>query len=571
MFFGLLRGEDGGFGAVRHPGKAGSTLPQRPGVAPPFHAYLAEFAITERPQFGARSDGSRSSRCRMFEPKLRRPLSVIAIAFGVALLGAPAKAGSPVQDAAFVDALTWGVTPTSFAEFRAKGRERWLKEQLHPPAGARLPAPVEAQIDALASPGSLFEQIAAFDAQGKAANGLPDIEARKAAQQAYQAALSAAQRNAAAATLLRALVAPDQIRERMTWFWFNRFNVHQGKANLRAMVGDYVDTAIRPHALERFRDLLEATLRHPAMLRYLDNADNAAGHINENYARELMELHTMGVAGGYSQDDIENLARILTGVGIDARPEDPKVRPERRDDLIRAGLFEFNPNRHDYGDKVLLGHAIKGRGWPEVVEALDILSRHPATARNVSRALAAYLLGVEPSETLVRQMAEVFSASGGDIPALIEALTRAPEFAAATATPFKDPMRFVLSAVRFAYDGRPVLNTAPVQGWLNRLGQGLFNRSTPDGYPLAAAAWNGPGQMTTRFEIARQIGSGPAGLFKPPGPDAIEEPAFPLVQNGLYFSTLAATLSAATRESLARAVSPQDWNTLFLSSPEFMR
>ncbi|TXM87706.1 DUF1800 domain-containing protein, partial [Methylobacterium sp. WL103] len=200
---------------------------------------------------------------------------------------------------------------------------------------------------------------------------------------AYQAALSATARDAAAATILRALASPDQLRERMTWFWLNRFNVHQGKANLRAMVGDYVDAAIRPHALGRFRDLLEATLRHPAMLRYLDNADNAAGHLNENYARELMELHTMGVGSGYTQGDVEALARILTGVGIDARPEDPKLKPERQADLVRAGLFEFNPNRHDYGDKVFLGHAIRGRGWPEVVEALDLIARAPATARAV--------------------------------------------------------------------------------------------------------------------------------------------------------------------------------------------
>ncbi|NEU14296.1 DUF1800 domain-containing protein [Methylobacterium sp. BTF04] len=495
-------------------------------------------------------------------------LTACSLLLGVA---SPVVAGAPAEDAAFLDRLSWGITPTSFADLRTKGRERWLKEQLHPPAALRLPNAAQVQIDALAPQGSLFARVVAFEAQAKAANALPDPEARKAAQQAYQAALNTVQRDAAAATLLRALASPDQLRERMTWFWFNRFNVHQGKANLRAMVGDYVDSAIRPHALGRFRDLLEATLRHPAMLRYLDNADNAGGHINENYARELMELHTMGVGAGYTQADVENLARILTGIGIDARSEDPKVKPERASDLVRDGLFEFNPNRHDYGDKTLLGHAIQGRGWPEATEALDLLSRHPATARNVCRSLAAYLLGTEPPDALVERLAVVFTRTDGDIASVVDALAHAPDFTAAPAAPFKDPMRFVLSAVRLAYDGRPVLNTQPVQGWLNRLGEGLFNRSTPDGYPLSAAAWNGPGQMTTRFEIARQIGSGPAGLFKPPVADAVEEPAFPLLQNGLYFSTLAGTLSASTQAGLARAVSPQDWNTLFLSSPEFMR
>lgn len=507
----------------------------------------------------------------MVGPKLRRSAAWAALCLALGLLSVPVAADSPAQDAAFLDAVTWGMTPAGFTELRAKGRERWWKEQLHPNAELRLPAAAQSQVEALAARGSLFERVTALDAQNRAANAITDPEARKAAQQSYQASLNAAQRDAAATTLLRALASPDQLRERMTWFWFNRFNVHQGKANLRAMVGDYIDSAIRPHALGRFRDLVEATLRHPAMLRYLDNAENAVGHVNENYARELMELHTMGVGGGYDQADVENLARILTGIGIDPRPEDPKLKPERAGDLIRVGLFEFNPNRHDYGDKVLLGRPIRGRGWPEVSEALDLICRHPATARNVGRAMAAYLMGAEPPEALVDRLASVFARSDGDIAAVLDALVHAPDFSAGQTSPFKDPMRFVVSAVRLAYDGRPVLNTAPIQGWLNRLGEGLFNRSTPDGYPAAAAAWNGPGQMTTRFEIARQIGSGPAGLFKPAGPDAVEEPAFPLLQNALYFSTLAATLSTATRAGLARAVSPQDWNTLFLSSPEFMR
>ena len=163
----------------------------------------------------------------------------------------------------------------------------------------------------------------------------------------------------------------------MTWFWFNHFNVHQYKANIRAMLADYEEHAIRPHALGRFRDLLAATLRHPAMLRYLDNADNAAGRINENYAREIMELHTMGVGSGYSQHDVEELARCLTGLGIDARPDNPRLKPELQAQLVRDGLFEFNPARHDYGDKVFLGHSIKGQGLAEIDEVLDILARHP--------------------------------------------------------------------------------------------------------------------------------------------------------------------------------------------------
>jgi uncharacterized protein (DUF1800 family) len=499
----------------------------------------------------------------------------LRVAFAAMLMAAgplAAQTGaSPAADVAFLDALTWGATPSAFAQLRRDGRARWLQAQLHPPVEPRLPPAAQAQVDALTPPGTLLERARSLEAQSKAAKDLADPEARKAAQSAFQAALNDAARNAASAWVLRALYGPDQLRERLTWFWFNRLNVHQGKSTLRAAVGDYVDTAIRPHVLGRFRDLLMASLRHPAMLRYLDNDANAAGHINENYAREIMELHTMGVGSGYSQADVEALARILTGVGIDLKPESPKLRPEHAADFIRDGLFEFNPNRHDYGDKTFLGTCIRGRGWPEVEEALDLIARHPATASSVSRALATYFMGQAPDDALVARLAAIFTRTDGDIAAVMEALIREPAFAAAQTSSFKDPVRYVFSALRMAYDERVILNTGPVLGWLNRLGEGLFNRSTPDGYALDAAAWSGPGQLTTRFEIARQIGSGPAGLFKPAAPDRPEEPAFPVLANALYFSTLAGTLSANTKGALAQAVSPQDWNTLYLASPEFMR
>jgi uncharacterized protein (DUF1800 family) len=499
----------------------------------------------------------------------------LRVAFAAMLMAAgplAAQTGpSPAADVAFLDALTWGATPSAFAQLRRDGRARWLQAQLHPPAEPRLPPAAQAQVDALTPPGTLLERARSLEAQSKAAKDLADPEARKAAQSAFQAALNDAARNAASAWVLRALYSPDQLRERLTWFWFNRLNVHQGKSTLRAAVGDYVDTAIRPHILGRFRDLLMASLHHPAMLRYLDNDANAAGHINENYAREIMELHTMGVGSGYSQADVEALARILTGVGIDLKPESPKLRPEHAADFIRDGLFEFNPNRHDYGDKTFLGTRIRGRGWPEVEEALDLIARHPATASSVSRALATYFLGQAPDDALVARLAAIFTRTDGDIAAVMEALIREPAFAAAQTSAFKDPVRYVFSALRMAYDERVILNTGPVLGWLNRLGEGLFNRSTPDGYALDAAAWSGPGQLTTRFEIARQIGSGPAGLFKPAAPDRPEEPAFPVLANALYFSTLSGTLSAPTKDALAQAVSPQDWNTLYLASPEFMR
>jgi uncharacterized protein (DUF1800 family) len=476
------------------------------------------------------------------------------------------------RDSALVDAVTWGITPSSMLAFRTRGREQWLKDQLHPAADVRLPDAAQAQIDALTSTReSAFDLATKFDALARAANQLTDADQKAAAQQAFQQSMTEIAKQAATRSILRALYAPDQLRQRMTWFWFNHFNVHQYKANLRVLVGDYEDQAIRPRALGRFRELIEATLRHPAMLRYLDNADNAAGHINENYAREIMELHTMGVGSGYSQKDVEELARILTGVGIDLKAESPKLKPELQSLLIRDGLFEFNPARHDFGDKIFLGHIIKGSGFAEVEEALDILCHHPATARHITQQIAVYFIGDNPPPALVSSMAQVFIKTDGDIAGVLDKLFHAPEFVTAFGTHFKDPARYVFSAIRLAYDTKVIANAAPIQNWLNRLAEGLYNHQTPDGYAMDSAAWNGSGQMMTRFEIARQIGSSSAGLFKPPEQDAAELPAFPLLQNALYFADLRYSLAEPTRTALDKAISPQDWNTLFLSSPEFMR
>jgi uncharacterized protein (DUF1800 family) len=503
-----------------------------------------------------------------------------ALSLGCALLAgilcAPAASAAKLtpRDMILLDRLTWGINASSAAHLQAVGTERWLAEQLHPAPNSALPEAVRSQIEAMADVHKLpFDILVAFDSQAKSANQVADPDQKKAAQQVYQQAMNDRGKQAASRTVLRALYAPDQLRERMSWFWFNHFNVHQHKANIRILVGDYEDRAIRAHALGKFRDLLVATLHHPAMLRYLDNTDNAAGHLNENYAREIMELHTMGVGSGYSQADVEALARILTGVGIDLKPEYPKLKPELQSQLVREGAFEFNPARHDYGDKTFLGHAIRGRGLAEVDEAIDILVHHPATAVHLSKQIATYFVSDDPPDAMVQKMAQTFKSTDGDIAAVLATMVHAPEFTASLqpGVKFKDPVHYVFSAVRLAYDDKVILNTQPIQNWLNRLGEGLFNHETPDGYAMVSASWNGPGQMTLRFEIARQIGSGSAGLFKPDIPNAVDQAAFPLIQNSLYFNGLRQTLGPTTLAALDQAISPQDWNTLFLSSPEFMR
>ncbi len=517
---------------------------------------------------------------------LRRGASLGAIV--VCLIGGAtfARAGDPAAptptaldpaDLALLNRVTWGANATDAEAMGRLGPDRWLDAQLHPAPGDHLPPAVQVQIDALPITHiPVTELVVDFDVQNRALKAIADPDQKKLAQQAYQQGLTDLMRQAATRQILRDLYSQDQLREQMTWFWFNHFNIHGYKANIRAMVGDYEDQAIRPHALGHFRDLLEATLRAPAMQRYLDNADNAAGHINENYARELMELHTMGVGSGYTQKDVQELARILTGVGLDAKPEDPKIKPPHQGELIRAGLFEFNPNRHDYGDKVFLGHAIRGQGLAEVERALDILAREPATAHHVSAELATYFVGDNPPEALVRRMAQTFQDSNGDIAQVLGVMFRSAEFKASLGHDFKDPRHYVISALRMVYDGRVVANTAPIQGWLNRLAEGAYNHETPDGYPMTSAAWDGPGQMAVRFELARQIGGGAPALFKPPGedgpsPPAPSPPGAPRLQAILYQGGVGPGLAAPTQAVLDQAASPQEWNALYLSSPEFMR
>ena len=471
--------------------------------------------------------------------------------------------------------VSWGANDAEVARVRRAGREAYITEQLRA-AGGPLPVAAQVQIDALriqqTAPLGLWSGI---DAARKAAEALPTEPERKAGQDAYQQSLNKLSREAAHRNLLRALYSPNQLQEQLQWFWFNHFNVHQYKANIRVLLGDYEEQALRPHALGRFRDLLGAATKHPAMIRYLDNEQNAAGRINENHARELLELHTLGVDGGhYSQRDVQELARVLTGHGVNFTDKMPNVKREQAALYLRQGVYEFNPARHDFGDKNLLGRTVKGKGASELDDVLDALALHPATAAFVSRKLARQLLADEPPPALVAAMAASWLRNDGRIADVLGVLLRAPEFSAPAApasAKFKDPMHYVVSSVRAAYGERVVLNTAPMQGWLNRMGQGLYNKQTPDGYPSNAASWTGSGQLAVRIEIAKAIGAGSAGLFKPEdGSAPQEQPAFPQLARPLYWQVLRPLMAPATRLALDGAATPQDWNTLYLSSPEFM-
>ena len=271
-------------------------------------------------------------------------IAVISFVVGVAQAEPAARNYDP-SIISLLDRLTFGATIEDAEHLQAAGVKRWLDAQLHPSTSQdMLPAVAQAQIDAMPiSQKPMTELVADVAAKNKALNQITDADLKKAARQVYQQTMNDLAKQAATRQILRDLYSPTQIRERMTWFWFNHFNVHQSKADIRTMVADYEDKAIRVHALGRFRDLLAATLRHPAMLRYLDNAQNAAGHVNENYAREIMELHTMGVGSGYTQHEVEELARILTGVGIDSDAGKPPLKSRICEPVHSRRAFRIQP------------------------------------------------------------------------------------------------------------------------------------------------------------------------------------------------------------------------------------
>ena len=503
-------------------------------------------------------------------------LSVIWALSGCAAPNLSAIAAGPVARSAdgdsylWLNRLSWGATPSFVEAHTAKGFDAYLTQQLRP-APARLPEAVTVQIQAMTiSQRPMVQLVQELEQKNKEANALTNDEEKKAAQQSYQQELNRLSRETATRQILRGLYSPNQIQEQMTWFWSNHFSVFQFKSNIRPMLGDYEDVAIRPKALGKFRDLLKAVALHPVMLRYLDNDQNAAGRINENFARELMELHTLGVGSGYSQRDVQELARVLTGVGVNLQTSNPSLKADLQAYYVRRGLFEFNPARHDFADKQLLGQPLRAKGLAEVDEALDRLARHPATAAFVSRKLVQFWLVDDAPKALVDRMAQTFQRTDGDIAETLKTLFTSIEFAQGAGKKFKDPMRYVMSAVRMAYDDKTILNAGPMLNWLNRMGEPLYGRQTPDGYPMNESAWASPGQMATRFEIAKAIGSGNAGLFKSEGPQAVERAAFPQLSNALYFQSIAKTLSPGTRKALEQATSPQEWNTFLLSSPEMM-
>lgn len=366
------------------------------------------------------------------------------------------------------------------------------------------------------------------------------------------------------ARLTRSIYSPRQLEELMVDFWFNHFNVSFDKGLDHIWVGTYEEHAIRPHVFGKFRDLLGATAHHAAMSFYLDNWQNTSPEspgargklqgLNENYARELLELHTLGVDGGYSQKDVVELARVLTGVGFQRR-ERYLRNPAMMQSQSGTG---FDSSRHDFKEKVLLKKTIRGTGESELEESLDLLAAHPSTAKHIATKLALYFVSDDPPPSLVRKLADKFTATGGDIRAVMNELLHSEEFwdSSNFNCKFKSPYKYMVSTLR-GTDAR-VIGMMPLVNFLNQSGMPLYKCLTPDGYKCTRAAWLSPDALIKRVNLATNLGVGRFGGAEPGYYDY--RMAMPLLGTKVSDRTLNAIESAPQPLRLA----------LILGSPEFM-
>jgi uncharacterized protein (DUF1800 family) len=409
--------------------------------------------------------------------------------------------------------------------------------------------------------------------------------------------------------LYRAIHSNHQLEEVLVDFWLNHFNVYNGKGQVRTLLTSYERDAIRPYVFGHFRDMLLATARHPAMLIYLDNAQSQAPReeprppdpsealrsfasvgvnipdkdfadylkelaktlpgaralepdrrpgLNENYGRELMELHTLGVNGGYTQDDVIAVARAFTGWTV--------FEP------ARYAEFTFNPNTHDRKEKVVLGHVLPaGRGEQDGLDVIDILVKHPSTAKFISKKLAQRFVSDDPPQLLIDKMAATFQRTDGDLRAVLQTLFSSTEFLSEGAwqAKLKSPLEFVVSATRAL--NADVVDTFVLGQRISDLGQPLYGKVEPTGYPNTGENWASAAGLLSRINIATALTSGQIpGVkvdisrfnFKPPA----------TVANELLNMTAApATIEAIEKGIQGHEATPSMLAASVLSSPDFQR
>ncbi|HEY9773088.1 MAG TPA: DUF1800 domain-containing protein [Planktothrix sp.] len=466
--------------------------------------------------------------------------------------------------------LAFGPRPGDLERIRSVGVWNYINQQLTPSSiadpleGVRF-GPIEASrkrpLELLAD----YQQFQA-DQRNHKMNFADNVVRGRRPQSQTMAFYQNLGREYQTAKLQRAIYSPRQLQEVMTEFWYQHFNVCINKDIDRAWVGPYEDQAIRPYALGRFRDLVGATCHHPAMLFYLDNWENTAPKsagakgnqkgLNENYARELMELHTLGVDGGYTQHDVIELARILTGLGFQMRPD---IQPNPQIAAVGNYGASFDASRHDFGDKVLLGRHFAGAGEAEVEEALDLLCRQPATARHISFKIAQYFIADNPPKPLVEKMASRFIASDGNIRDVMIEMIRSPEFWSASncQNKYKSPFRYAVSAIRAS--GVQLRSYDPIIDFLNQEGQPLYAYLTPDGYKNTKDAWLNSDALLKRINFAISLAGGtlPNNSYAPP-----EYRQLGATVSGSKFAPLTVSTIMTQPDELRSA--------LLLGSPDFM-
>ena len=376
--------------------------------------------------------------------------------------------------------LTFGPRPGDARQVKAIGLKKWIDLQLHP---ERIP------------------ENPLLDAKLKTLDTL-NMSGSEMVRKGMVRKLVA--RDLAEGKLLRAIYSNRQLDQVLDDFWFNHFNIFLDKGADRFMVTEYERGVIRPRVLGKFRDLLEATAKSPAMLFYLDNWQSVGPNapqprgrkgsrgLNENYGRELLELHTLGVDGGYTQQDVTEAARCFTGWTID--------QPQS------GGTFVFNKRVHDDGDKVFLGVKIPaGGGQSDGEKVLDIVARHPSTAHFISRKLAMRFVADDPPSSLVDRMAQTFLNTDGDLREVMQTMLKSKEFwsEGAYRSKMKSPLEMVASAVR-ALNG-DVDSAFSLVNQVAQLGQPLYRKQEPTGYSNASQEWLNAGGLLARMNFALHL------------------------------------------------------------------
>lgn len=528
-----------------------------------------------------------------FSCKLTASAVIVAAASSASAAGFAVERPMDAAAARFMlNRFGYGATPASLSAAMTRTPRQYLMHALVD--DSHLPPSVTEQIGALPIAEPLDATWARLGPGGSGREANQDEEARKKLQREENQYASAAVQ----ARLLTMANADNPGHEALLSFWLNHFSIFAPKTLDKLLAWDYVRTLEKAIAADSFEALLRASFYHPAMQVYLDNAQSTATTsiaaekaaergkqlgINENLARELLELHTLGVNGGYGQKDVQELARIITGAGVySPRMNDAALS---RSGATRVGLFLFDPRRHDFGQKTFLGeHFPAGQGISEIDRALHLLATHPATGRRIAEKLAQRFLADEPPQQVVDAMAAGFRRSGGKISATLLPLLESEAFAASVVQPakFKEPLDYALSAARAVCGDTPIGNRLILAATVLDMGEAPLMHTTPDGYGSRTADWLSPAAMAKRVRLAMGAAAGRVPLARaddnrlgrlrvladgaPAGLSGGDSCAIDIAS----LETLVGPLSPETRLA-ASGLTVRERAALLLASPEFMR